>query len=100
MKTLWVLSLSLLSLTAQADSLRCGQNLVREGDSQDKVLSLCGEPLSRAVISEVSQTRHTAYGRETQTIPIEKWTYKQGSGQYLRELFFEAGSLQRIQGRQ
>jgi len=100
MKSYGLLLLGLLSASASADSLRCGQSLVREGDSQDKVLRLCGEPLNRSVVSEITETRHTAYGRESTTVPVEKWSYKPSSSQYQRELYFRAGILQRIQDRQ
>jgi len=35
------------SFAAHADSFYCGENLIEEGMSQDKVVQLCGEPSSR-----------------------------------------------------
>lgn len=87
----------LVSFSAQADSMRCGQKLITEGDSQAKVLSLCGSPSSKAVISEVSDTRFTNYGKHTETVQIEQWIYSQGGGQFNKSLIFKAGSLQRIE---
>lgn len=37
---------------SRTNSLRCGQKIVREGDSKSYVISVCGKPSSEDVIAE------------------------------------------------
>jgi hypothetical protein len=64
--TLWTLCAG-----AQADSYRCGRQLIRTGDSAADVLQVCGEP------------RYKDRGQETlrlggaeKSASVERWYYK------------------------
>lgn len=84
---------------AGADSFRCGQRLVTDGDSIDKVEALCGAPssiqrheiLARRVRWFRGRPYYTSYDPEP--IPVEFWTYNLGSRKLMRRLKFEDGLL-------
>ena len=98
--------LSLLSSTP-ALALRCGTQLIQEGDIAPEVRSLCGEP------EHIERWQEDGYGvwrryddREDGRyryrrphrglIQVERWTYNPGPGKFLRYLRFENGTLVEI----
>ena len=83
------LALALLAGQAQADSLRCGSQLVSVGDRKSEVLAKCGEPRSQDLVGY-----QRSFDRRTE-VQIEEWVYPQSGGmvQYLR---FVGGRLERI----
>jgi len=102
--------------TATADSMRCGSYLVSTGDSQSRVLQVCGEP-QRAwqdgfiektvrrnegyyVPSTLPETRRLPPGgQETEVrriIAVYKWEYNLGRGTFLKTLVFHGDLLVRI----
>ena len=108
------LALVLVAVTAAADSMRCGTYLVSDGDSQSRVLDLCGEP-QRAwqdgFIEQVVRRNEGYYdpsvpqpyprltGQEIETrrvIPVYRWEYNLGRGTFLRTLVFQGDTLVRI----
>lgn len=97
--------------TANADSMRCGRYLVNTGDSQSRVLELCGEP-QRAwqdgFIEETlrrsdgyydpsaapNSTPGPVYEKEVRrVIPVFKWEYNLGRGTFLKTLIFHSDTL-------
>ena len=50
-----------------AESMRCGNDLVRPGDSTERLLELCGEPIKK----EMKTGRHDYWA--------EYWTYRESS---------------------
>lgn len=103
----------LLPALASADSIRCGGYLVNTGDSQSRVLDICGEPQSArqdgfieqvvrwndgAILpNPVPPNPYTARpGYETETrriIPVYKWEYNLGHGTFLKILTFHGDTL-------
>jgi len=88
---------------ALADSFRCGTKLVTDGDSADKVLSLCGEP-SSITRSEVWRRPVVwRYGRPyylseyPQPVAVEFWTYNLGTHKLMRRLRLEDGLVTEIE---
>jgi len=71
---------------AGAQDMRCDGSLVSVGLSQPEVEMKCGEPDFKQDVTVGD------YGPK-----IEKWTYKQGSGSFLRILTFEGGELVNVQ---
>jgi len=66
-----------LFISLPAYGLRCGTNLVEEGDLKIHIRDICGEPLSVEVIGYTLRTeRHTnGYLQEREHI-LEEWIYK------------------------
>ncbi len=83
------LALALLAGQVQADSLRCGSQLISVGDRKSEVLGKCGEPRSQDVVGY-----QRSFDRRVE-VQIEEWVYPQSGGmvQYLR---FVGGRLERI----
>lgn len=103
----------LLPALANADSMRCGSYLVNTGDSQSRVLDICGEPQSARQDGFIEQVTRRSDGAillnpvplnpypsqpiyETETrriIPVYKWEYNLGHGTFLRILTFHGDTL-------
>jgi len=74
-----------------ADSYRCGQKLIRTGDSPADVLRVCGEPRYRdrgqeSVVLEGAPQRLT----------VERWYYRQGSRSLEHVVMLYRGQVVRI----
>jgi hypothetical protein len=87
---------------ATADSLRCGSQLVGEGDSIDEVLALCGEPAKRTRTWMTRQPRFEFGGRDVpfpgrEDVPVDLWTYDFGSSRLMRRIRFVAGKVESIE---
>jgi hypothetical protein len=88
------------------DNMRCGSRLVSTGDGKDKVRTLCGEPsditfqgvIRRAPRREYGYgiNRYEYYGPGVIDMPVEIWTYNQGSSKLLRKLRFVGDELDQI----
>jgi hypothetical protein len=84
--------------TAQAESLRCGNELVQPGATATEVLALCGEPASKQTISEPIRARNAGGGtRVVGTAEYEIWRYDRGSRRFPAILRFEGGVLKRLE---
>jgi hypothetical protein len=102
--------------TASADSMRCGSYLIHTGDSQSRVLQICGEP-QRAwqdgFIEQIVRRNEGYYdpsalpqpyplppgGQETEVrrvLPVYKWEYNLGRGTFLKTLVFHGDILVRM----
>lgn len=106
-----VLLTALGTTTAVArDTMRCGRYVVNAGDSQSRVLDICGEPQSawqdgfieQAVRrqdgnrSDPQQPHARQPGYETEyrrIIPVYRWEYNLGRGTLLKTLVFHGDTL-------
>jgi hypothetical protein len=94
---------ALLAQVAAADSFRCGNKLITDGDSADKVLALCGPPseVSRSAI--LRRPVVWRFGRpyypsdELVTVAVESWTYNLGTSKLMRRLKLEDGLVVEIE---
>lgn len=82
----------LLLAAAPATALRCGSDLVNEGDLKFQVLQVCGEPLSREFIGF---SESPARGSREFELLLEEWIYPINSFYY--RLIFEGNRLIRIE---
>lgn len=87
---------------AGADSLRCGSQIISEGDSIDEVLALCGEPVERKRTWITRQPRYYLGGQEIpfpghEDVPVDLWTYDFGSSRLMRRIRFVAGMVDSIE---
>ena len=100
---------------ASADSIRCGGYLVNAGDSQSRVLEVCGEPQSArqdgfieqvvrqndgAILVNPTSPNPNPYPRpptyeveSRRVIPVYKWEYNLGYGTFLKILTFHGDTL-------
>lgn len=108
---LWMGGLALLgAASAHADSMRCGNYLVNSGDTQSRVLEVCGAP-QRAwddgFIEEIvrdgvyqppgGEPGQTHSKERRRVIPVYKWEYNFGAGTFLKILIFHSDTLVSIQ---
>lgn len=74
---------ALASAAAQADSFRCGSDLVSVGATAAEVLAKCGPPASKQTIVEDVIARNANGGtRKIGEAFTERWRYDRGKGQY------------------
>ena len=70
-------------------ALRCGNDLVSEGDRKFEVLNKCGEPFSKEVVG------YTITNDKKRELKIEEWVYGPKDG-YYNLLIFIGGILKEI----
>ena len=75
---------------AQAETLRCGSQLVTLGDRRFEVLQKCGEPAFRDLVG------YSLGPRERREYTIEEWVYGPDNGM-LSILTFEGTRLRAIE---
>jgi Protein of unknown function (DUF2845) len=89
--------------TAQADGMRCGSKIIRDGDSRDAVLAKCGEPtdvqqhtiLRRPYFDFAG--RIVYYGDGLVEVPVEIWTYNFGPYKLMRRIRLVDGLVEDIE---
>ena len=92
--------------SAAANSLRCDNRLVQEGDSQYEVKSLCGQPHDVQQRTEARRVqravqRPCAHGSGSCVVVVDhyvevvvdEWVYDFGPQRFLQHLTFEGGLL-------
>ena len=88
-----LLGLSALNM-AHAQSMRCGSNLVVEGDKTVTLLTKCGQPL---LVETITRTAQTEQGELTQVKAGEQWTYDLGKGKFIQIVTIENGVVTEIE---
>lgn len=94
---------TMLAAPAFADTMRCGNQLVGQGDTRSLVLELCGEPtevqqrsiLRRPQIRLNGRLYFSSLGFEE--LPVEIWTYNFGPYQLMRRVKFVDGLIEAIE---
>jgi hypothetical protein len=94
--------LLLLAPAAYADAMRCGNKLIRDGDTQSEVRTLCGEPSdiqTRTILrqSYVNRFGQRMYLNEEIEVPVETWTYNFGPYKLQRRIRFVDGLIEEIE---
>jgi len=97
-----LLTALLLPAAVCADSMRCGSQLIGEGDPIDEVLALCGEPAKRTRTWITRQPRFEYGGRDvpfpgSEDVPVDVWTYDFGPSRLMRRVRFVAGKVESIE---
>ncbi|MDO9619375.1 MAG: DUF2845 domain-containing protein [Pseudomonas sp.] len=90
--TTLLLALVSASSMAQAETLRCGSQLVSLGDRRFEVLQKCGEPAFRDLVG------YSLGPNERREYQIEEWVYGPDNGM-LSILTFEGTRLRAIERR-
>lgn len=86
------LGLTALIGVAQAGTLRCGSQLISEGDRMFEVQQKCGQPVSQDIIGYKETVNHY---RQVDQVQVQEWVYGPSNGMY-QFLRFEGGRLVRI----
>lgn len=102
--TLFLAAATLAPWPAQAQSMRCKNDLANVGEGKASVLQKCGEPVHReSFCKPVARTQDTTGGAGGKTIvnitpceTVDEWTYNPGRGQFMTTLRFESGRLTAI----
>jgi hypothetical protein len=100
-KTMLVLFLAAMlgSMSARADTMRCGQALVNEDSSVADVLKKCGEPQEKTSTTEdvlaVSAAGHPYKTGATTT--RERWIYRRSPGALPMSVTIVDGDIKRIE---
>ena len=92
----------LLPGLALADSMRCGSKLISEGDTAEKVLQYCGEPVEQTRTYIVRKPRFEVGGQEysfngEEEVPVDLWTYDFGPNKLMRKVRLVAGKVDSIE---
>jgi hypothetical protein len=106
---LWGIAALLVSISSQAEELRCGEKLASHGASLYEVRAKCGEPddaqhsvetrtVQRKVLAPCANGTRMCEVIENQSVlvSIDRWTYDFGSNRFLAFAHFEQGSLVRV----
>ena len=103
-------ALALPGAGAHAQTLNCNRDFAQVGDSKFTILQKCGEPVFKDSFCKrtdgsgqafIAQAPAGGRGRviinnQNACEPVEEWTYKPGSGQFVTLLQFENGTLKSI----
>lgn len=87
---------------AHADAMRCGNKLIREGDTRSLVRDFCGEPSDIQTRSILRRPVFNFNGRKQFVgdglveIPVEIWTFNFGPSKLMREVRFVDGRIEEI----
>jgi hypothetical protein len=99
-------SLSLLACLAlcalPVHALRCGNNIVSQGDSTMLLLRNCGEPtlkeqfVDRVPVRAYDQVRNESYTTYDEQ-PYDVWTYNFGPRRFVQRITIKGGKIYRIE---
>ncbi|WP_296258993.1 MULTISPECIES: DUF2845 domain-containing protein [unclassified Pseudomonas] len=87
-----IVGLATINGLAQADTLRCGSQLISVGDRMFEVQQKCGQPVSQDIVGYKETVNHF---RQVDQVQVQEWVYGPNSGMY-QYLRFEGGRLVRI----
>jgi len=87
-----MIGLAASSAIAQADTLRCGSQLISAGDRMFEVQQKCGQPISQDIVGYKETVNHF---RQVDQVQVQEWVYGPNSGMY-QYLRFEGGRLVKI----
>lgn len=95
-KTLLAVAVAGFPLLSVA-SMRCGKNLVHEGDNFDKVSRTCGEADATYAMGEryvYRSIRNTVEeAAVADVVKVDMWVYRGSDNELTRNLYFENGIL-------
>ncbi|MBI3773431.1 MAG: DUF2845 domain-containing protein [Gammaproteobacteria bacterium] len=90
--------MSLISVSALAESMRCGDQVIAVGDDKARVLRYCGKPVLKERPQTKTRLSVDAHGEQRrQRVPMERWVYDMPSGQLSRRLVFTDGRVAEIE---
>lgn len=84
-----------LSHAANADSLRCGTNLVEVGANKAELIEKCGPPYATDSYCRNEYVQGN-FGYQAVCHKIDLWTYNLGIGKFLMNVEIEEGKISNI----
>jgi hypothetical protein len=97
---LQILSFFVVTLPANAETLRCKGDIVQIGDTKAEVTEKCGSPESTdSFCKKVERTIKHSDGKVSffETCEnVDVWTYNPGKGQFWTNLYFAEGELREM----
>ena len=92
-----IVIMNLISVSAVAESMRCGDHIVAVGDDKARLLHYCGKPLLKEAIHAKTRLSVDAHGdQHRQRVNMERWVYDMPSGQLSRRLVLVDGTVAEI----
>jgi Protein of unknown function (DUF2845) len=98
-----VLFVGLFTSTVNADAMRCGNRLIRFGDTASAVKAICGEPSDVQTHTIVRRPTYDLngrtyyYGEGYVELPVEVWTSNFGPYKLIRRVRFIDGLVDEIE---
>ena len=86
-----ILILTTNSSLALSSTMRCGNRLVRAGDTKGDVLAKCGEPALKDFVGVDESYNRSTSSSSTRT--VEEWTYLPGEGRRARTVIFQGNRV-------
>jgi hypothetical protein len=85
--------------TSPSYALRCGGDLILEGDTQSQVLASCGDPTEivdwvEHRLIRVHYPYSSIFEEIIKPVYVEEWLYNFGPRRFMRKLRFENGHLE------
>jgi hypothetical protein len=87
-----LLAALMLPPTAGADSYRCGRKVVRDGDTVERLLEVCGPPLRKTSGSETIEV--SGVPRKAR---VSRWHYRMGARRLERVVLVYRGRIAAIE---
>lgn len=85
------------AMVAGAQPMMCGTGIIDPGDTEERVLALCGEPLAARGWMETVPAGDDWEGYVTaEQIPMAEWVYQKGPDQFAYKIIFQNGIVQEI----
>ena len=75
--------------------MQCGTGIINPGDSQERVLELCGQPVRREAVGADHSRRRRRRGYGAQ-IDWAEWGYQNGPDQFVYKVVFRNGVVYEI----
>ena len=94
---------AVLTAPAHADGMRCGSQVIRDGDSRAEVRAFCGEPVDVQTRTILRRPVYNLRGRLVYSgdglveIPVETWTYNFGPNKLMRRVRFIDGIVEEVE---
>jgi hypothetical protein len=90
-------TIPLLGAVALAQPMMCGNGIIDPGDSEARVLALCGPPDASRQWTEFipAGDDYQGYVQATQ-IPMAEWVYQNNPDQFVSKVVFENGVVRDI----
>ena len=89
--------LAVCAARAQAQPMMCSTGIIDPGDSEARVLALCGQPDAASQWVETIPAGDDYEGYVTaDQIPMAEWDYQNGPDQFVYRIIFQNGIVQEI----
>jgi len=90
-------ALSIFAVQTHAQPMMCSTVIIDPGDSEERVLALCGRPDAARQWVETVPAGDDYEGYVTaDRIPMAEWEYQNGPDQFVYKVIFQNGIVQEI----